>query len=144
MVFSRLWGLGTGFWTKLLRYGFSSALALMVDVGLMLLLAHSLGLHYLFAAAVGFSTGCLITWVLSVSFVFNDQSRRAVGQNFLLFIFVGVLGLGLNHIILYIGVDLVQTGLLLAKGFSAIVVFWFNFFLRGAYVFKDPDISGQA
>ena len=143
MAFSRLWGLRTGFWIKLLRYGFSSGLALVVDVGLMLLLAQWLGIHYLVAAAIGFSTGCLVTWILSITFVFNDQSKRATGQNLLLFVLVGVLGLGLNHIILYIGVDLLQSGLLLAKGFSAIVVFWFNFFLRGAYVFKDPDISRQ-
>ena len=144
MAFSRLWSLRTGFWIKLLRYGFSSGIALMVDVGLMMLLVLWLDVHYLIAAAVGFSTGCLITWVLSIRIVFNDQSNRAVGRNLLLFILVGVLGLGLNHIILYIGVDLAQTNLLIAKGFSAIVVFWFNFFLRGAYVFKDPDISRRA
>ena len=141
MVFSRLRGLQSGFWTKLLRYGFSSGLALLVDIGLMLLLTQWFGIYYLVAAAVGFSTGCLVTWVLSVSYVFNDQSKRAAGQNLLLFILVGVLGLGLNHIILFVGVDLLQIGLLFAKGLSAALVFWFNFFLRGAYVFKDPDIS---
>jgi len=143
MAFSRLSAPRAGFWVKLLRYGFSSGLALMVDVGLMLLLVNWFDVHYLVAAAIGFSSGCLVTWLLSITIVFNDQSKRATAHNMLLFVLVGVLGLVLNHIILFIGVDLLQIHLLLAKGFSAIVVFWFNFFLRGAYVFKDPDISRQ-
>ena len=141
MAFSRLRVPHTGFWAKLLRYGFSSGMALLVDVGLMLALVHWFDFHYLLAAAIGFSSGCLVAWVLSISIVFDDQSSRAASHNLFLFSLVGVLGLILNHIILYIGVDLLQIGLLFAKAASAIIVFWFNFFLRGAYVFKDPDIS---
>ena len=144
MAFSTLWIPNTGFWAKLLRYGFSSGVALLVDVGLMLALVHWLGVHYLLAAAIGFSTGCLVTWLLSISIVFDDHSGRAAHRNLAYFVIVGVLGLALNHIILYIGVELLQLALLFAKGLSALVVFWFNFFLRGAFVFKDPDISRQA
>ncbi len=143
MTLSRLRIPQTGFWAKLLRYGFSSGLALLVDVGLMLALVHWLHIHYLLAAAIGFSSGCLVAWVLSISIVFDDQSSRASSHNLFLFVLVGLLGLVLNHIILYIGVDLIQTSLLFAKAASAVCVFWFNFFLRGAYVFKDPDISKQ-
>jgi Predicted membrane protein len=127
-------------WWKLLRYAAASGAALAVDVGLILLLNLQLGLHYLWSAAIGFSFGCIVAYVISVVFVFDDQSGRDSKTQFLLFCFVGVLGLGLNHVILYIGVDLFALHVLLAKGISAGIVFWFNFFLRGTQVFQDPDL----
>lgn len=125
---------------KILRYGLSSAVALGVDFGLLVWLHQAVGLHYLLAAGIGFSAGCLVTYVLSITLVFDDQSGRDANTTFGLFFLVGVLGLGLNHCILYLGVDILGFGLVLSKVCSALTVFWFNFFVRGILVFKDPDL----
>ena len=143
MVFSRVAIPRQGFWAKLFRYGLSSGLALAVDVGLLFLLVQYTDIHYLTAAAIGFASGCLLIWLLSVAVVFDNHSDRLARNNLLLFLLIGLLGLALNHLILYVGVDLIGIALLLAKACSAIIVFWFNFFLRGALVFKDPDMFRQ-
>ena len=70
---------------KLLRYGVSSALALAVDFGLLLGLHHKLGLDYLAAAAIGFSCGCIITYLCSRFFVFDNNSERSDTMVFILF-----------------------------------------------------------
>lgn len=126
---------------KMLRYGVSSAVALGVDVGVMVWLANVVGLHYLAAAGIGFTMGCLVTYIMSVTLVFDDQSGRSANTTFGLFFLVGILGLILNHCILYLGVDLLGFVLLTAKACSALTVFWFNFFVRGMFVFKDPDLA---
>lgn len=143
MVFSRVAIPRQGFWAKLLRYGLSSGLALAVDAGLLFLLVEYTGLHYLTAAAIGFSCGCLVIWLLSVAVVFDNHSDRMASGNLALFLLIGVLGLALNHLVLYVGVDLLGFALMLAKAMSAIIVFWFNFFLRGVLVFRDPDMFRQ-
>lgn len=125
---------------KLLLYGASSALALGVDFGLLLWLHKVDGVDYLLAAAIGFSCGCIVTYICSRLFVFDNNSNRRDAITFVLFVLVGVLGLGLNHIVLYLGVDVFEITLVFAKCISAGLVFWFNFLLRGMFVFKDPDL----
>lgn len=129
-----------GFLVKTIRYGASSAIALGVDVGLMMGLIEFAGLNYLYAAAIGFSAGCVVNYVLSKYFVFEDKSNNSETQTVVLFFSVGVAGLLLNQLVLYVGVDLLSTPTLVAKAASAGIVFWFNFLLRGIFVFKDPDL----
>jgi putative flippase GtrA len=122
------------------RYGFASALALAVDAGLIWVLHKWFDVHYLWAAAIGFMTGCGVTYVLSKTMVFDNNSGRSERSMLILFWLVGVAGLGLNQVVMYIGVDIVSLPVMAAKAVSALFVFWFNFFLRGSVVFKDPDL----
>ena len=126
-----------------MRYGFASALALAVDAGLIWVLYKWAGMHYLWAAAIGFMTGCAVTYVLSRSMVFDNQSGRSEQSMMVLFWMVGVAGLGLNQLIMYAGVDLLSLHVMAAKAVSALIVFWFNFLLRGSLVFKDPDLCSK-
>jgi putative flippase GtrA len=72
--------------------------------------------------------------------VFANGSGRGARSLFLPFFVVGALGLLLNQLIIYTGVDILSLHVLVAKALSAAVVFWFNFYLRGTHVFKDPDL----
>ena len=125
---------------KFLRYGLSSGLALLVDVGFLWSLSTYSGVDYLLAAGIGFSAGCAVNYIVSKTLVFEDNSNRKQSTTLLLFVIVGLIGLLINHIILFIGVDLLSAHLLVAKAISALLVFWFNFFARGYFVFKDPDL----
>jgi putative flippase GtrA len=125
---------------KVIRYGGSSAVALGIDVGLMMALINFVGMNYLYAAAIGFSAGCVANYILSKYFVFENRSDNSETHTVLLFFIVGFAGLLLNQLILYIGVDILSVHTLVAKAASAGIVFWFNFLLRGIFVFKDPDL----
>jgi len=115
----------------------SSAIALCIDVGLMWGLVKYSGVNYLLAAAIGFSAGCLANYLISVLFVFDDHSNRKQSVTLVLFTLVGLAGLLINHVVLFVGVDWFNLPLLVAKGVSAGCVFWFNFILRGYLVFKE-------
>ena len=125
---------------KFLRYGLSSGLALLVDVGFLWGLSSYSGIDYLLAAGIGFSAGCAVNYVISKTLVFEDNSNRKQSTTLVLFVVVGLIGLLINHIILFVGVDLLAMHLLAAKAVSALLVFWFNFLARGYFVFKDPDL----
>ena len=56
-------------------YGAASALALAVDWGSLILMTSYLGLHYLIAAALAFSFGLVVAYVLSVKLVFRGRSK---------------------------------------------------------------------
>jgi putative flippase GtrA len=130
----------SGFAAKLVLYGASSALALIVDVGLLWGLSSYFGVNYLLSAGIGFSVGCAVNYVVSKTIVFEDNSARRETTTLFLFVVVGVIGLVMNHFILFVSVELLSLHLLIAKAISAMLVFWFNFLARGYFVFKDPDL----
>lgn len=132
--------LSRNFLTKLFLYGLSSGLSLGVDFGLLSLLHGVLGVHVQIAGAVGFSAGCIVNYWVSQTFVFDDQSGRNNSHTFVLFVIVGLAGLMINGVILYVGVDVYSLDYRVVKVISAGIVFWFNFLLRGLFVFKDPDL----
>jgi len=125
---------------KAVRYFASSALALIVDVGVLWIGVEFFAMPYLWAATLGFLVGCLVNYIASKLYVFENNSSNSESVTFALFFLVGVGGLLLNNLILYIGVDILSLHLLLSKLVSAGTVFCFNFLIRGFFVFKDPDL----
>ena len=85
---------------KFLRYGFSSGLALLVDVGLLWGLSQYSSIGYLWAAGIGFSAGCAVNYVVTKTIVFDDHSNRKPSITLILFVLVGLIGLLINHVIL--------------------------------------------
>jgi len=122
----------------MLRYGGGSILAVGADVGLMWVLASLAKTPYLVAAATGFAFGCVVKYVVSKYLVYEDNRGDDKALSIVLFVAIALCGLALNHVIIYLGVEYLGTHLLLAKLFSAGLVFVMNFFLLGLFVFKDP------
>lgn len=123
---------------KFMRYFGGSLIALGADVGMMWGLVNYANVSYLYAAAIGFSFGGIVKYLVSKYLVFEDNRGSKKALSIALFIFFSMCGLFVNHLILYVGVDLIGLHLLLAKVFSAGFVFFMNFFLMGFFVFKDP------
>jgi len=110
------------------KYGFVSVFALAVDIGLLYILVEYGQIHYIFAATIAFCFGLIVNYVLGKKFVFQDSKLPAV-QEFIWYAAIGVIGLGLNDLIIYILVWM-QLWYLYAKAVSVAVVFFFNFFGR--------------
>jgi len=110
------------------KYGFVSAFALAVDVGLLYLLVESMGMGHIGAATFSFTAGLGVNYTLARIFVFK-KSKLPLRQEFLLYALIGVMGLGLNDLIIYLLVWL-QVWYMYAKAVSVAIVFFFNFFGR--------------
>lgn len=110
------------------KYGCVSVFALVVDVGLLYILVEYVGLHHVLAATVSFTGGLVVNYCLARLYVFK-KSRLPFRQEFVLYAVIGVIGLGLNDIIIYLLVG-IQVWYMYAKAVSVAVVFFFNFFGR--------------
>jgi putative flippase GtrA len=120
---------------ELLRYLAVSGLALAVDTASLLLAANFV--HYLWAATLGFLLGAATSYLLSVRWVFRH--RRLAGfpkTEFAAFAAVGVAGLGLNNLAIYVAIEHAGLGLLAAKAVAAMLTFSFNFGLRKWGLFR--------
>lgn len=119
---------------EFIRYFGCSAMALAADGGLFALGLH-LGVPYPLAAAIGFIAGLWLAYTLSVRFVFGERRLRDERAELLVFAAIGVAGLLLTELLLWLLVGHAHWSAGYAKVASAGFVFCFNFGARKALLF---------
>jgi putative flippase GtrA len=122
---------------QLFRYTFVGGLAFIVDFGTLYLLTEFLHLHYLISAAAAFILGLLTNYFLSIKWVFSSRTIDSRSVEFMLFAIIGLIGLGLNELFLWIFTDLLSIYYLLSKIITAVFVYLWNFFARKYALFNS-------
>jgi putative flippase GtrA len=121
--------------TQFFRYFITSGIALIVDFGTLIFLVQVMNFHYILAAAIGFIFGLCIVYILSLKWVFGPASSGNI-VGFTVFTVIGVLGLGLNELLMWILVEYICLHYTIAKIFTIGFVFLFNFIARKKFVFS--------
>jgi putative flippase GtrA len=130
------------FATDLVKYGFASVAGLATDYGLLIALTKQFGVDYLVAAPIGFLSGLVLVYWLSVHFVFGDRRKLERRAEIMGFLLTGLLGLALNEALLFLFVGKLCLGVTLAKIPTAGCVFAFNFLTRRTLIFSTGAESG--
>jgi len=120
----------------LLRYGAASAVALIVDAAALLLLVAS-GVNYLVAAAIGFLSGLVTVYALSVRYVFDKRRMLRPSQEVAGFLATGLIGILLTQTSMGLLVGLCGVPVGAAKIPTVALVFLFNFLSRRALLFSN-------
>ena len=118
------------------RYFLASAVGLSVDFGLLFVLTEFAGFHYLASATISFLAGLTTVYFLSVKWVFKARQISSPKIEFLIFAFIGVVGLILNNLGLWILTDLAGIYYLLSKVAVTGGVFMWNFGARKMLLFR--------
>jgi putative flippase GtrA len=117
------------------RYTAASTIAFAADFGTLVLLTELFGVHYLVSAAVGFGLGILITYGLSITWVFSARRLASPSTERMIFVLIGIGGLGINHVVMFSLTEMALLPYWLSKIGSVALVFLFNFTLRKALLF---------
>ena len=124
---------------QLFRYGFVGGLAFLVDYGTLVLLTEFAGMHYLLAATISFILGLITNYLLSITWVFNQHKLNNRWVEFLLFAFIGVVGLVLNDAIMFLCTERCGIHYTLSKIIATAIVFFWNFLARKLILFKQSQ-----
>ncbi|MDS4022596.1 MAG: GtrA family protein [Candidatus Competibacter sp.] len=119
------------------RYFVASVLALGADFGIYIVGVELLHLHYLGAASLGFLSGLIIVYIFSITWVFSERNFNNKIQEFMFFVVIGITGLFINELILFLATDLLHFDYRISKVLSAGFVFCFNFVCRKALLFSS-------
>ncbi len=124
---------------QLIKYCLSGGCAFVVDFGLLWLCRDIIGLHYLVASAIGYTVGLCITYTLSVVWIFDEHRWQSRLGEFLLFAVIGILGLGLTQLCMWIFSTCVlgEEWYLVAKIITTIIVTIFNFVMKKVILFTN-------
>ena len=122
------------------KYAAVSAIALIADTGLLLGLTRYGGWHYLPASAVSFIAGAVIAYLLSVRFVFHAHRLRSRGLEFGGFVVIGLVGVAVNMLVLFVTHGKLGMDLVLGKGIASGCTFLTNFALRRQLLFRAKAV----
>ncbi|MDR0995218.1 MAG: GtrA family protein [Tannerella sp.] len=128
---------------QLFRYAFVGGAAFLVDYGLLFVLTKYAGFYYLVSASCSFLAGLLVNYFISTVWVFKASSYSK-GTEFLLFALVGIVGLGLNDLFIWLFTACFQryfmlpqlTSVMLSKLVSTVLVYLWNFLGRRFLIFN--------
>ncbi len=118
------------------RYLFVGGTAFVVDAGSMWIFER-IGLHYLWAAVPAFVLGLITNYILSKLLVFRDKDIDRVLE-FIIYGVIGVIGLGLTELIMFLLTDVGGLYFLVSKVIAAaLVTFWNYFGKKAVYAIKN-------
>jgi putative flippase GtrA len=121
---------------QLLKYGFVGGIAYCVDFGFLFFLTEVIKIHYLISAAIAFILGLLTNYALSIFWVFPKRTLANKRTEFLLFSIIGLIGLGINEVIIWFFTEFIHYHYLISKIFSTVIVFFWNFIARKKILFS--------
>ena len=121
---------------QLFRYTLVGGVAFMVDFATLYLLTEYASLHYLLSATVGFLLGLVTNYILSLLWIFRKRRLQSRSLEFAIYGWIGVIGMGLNALIMWLFTEHLAFHYLGSKIVAAAVVFFWNFFARKFALFN--------
>lgn len=122
---------------QLVRYCVSGGIAFGVDFGLLWLLTSVCHWHYLIGAAIGYTTGLIITYTLSIWWVFDQRRMQQQWVEFAVFVLIGLVGLALTQLCMWLFTSFVlgENLYLISKLITTGIVTLYNFLAKKIILF---------
>ena len=125
---------------QFLRYLVTGGLAFVVDFGLFALCLYVFDWHYLLANLVGLVAGLVLNYTMSIVWVFTACERaleKRKVMEFSLFALVGIAGVGINQLLMFLMVGGFDWNEMVSKMVAAVLVLMWNFGARKLMLFRE-------
>ncbi|WP_283170264.1 GtrA family protein [Curtanaerobium respiraculi] len=127
---------------QFMKFGVVGVIAFAIDYGLLAFLTEVFGINYLVSATISFTVSVIFNYVASMRYVFTHKEGMSRRREFAIFVVLSVIGLAINNLCMWAGVELLGIHYLITKiGATAIVMVW-NFVTRK--IFLDAGDAPQA
>ncbi|MBS6396887.1 MAG: GtrA family protein [Clostridiales bacterium] len=121
---------------QIIKFGFVGFLCFFIDYGIMVLLTEIVGIEYLISSGISFTVSVVVNYILSVTFVFETDKNKNKIKEFVIFVFLSIIGLGINQLCMWFGVELLHISYLIVKIGATAVVMVYNFISRKMIIEK--------
>ena len=120
--------------SQFLKFGIVGIIAFVIDYGLMVLLTEAFSVNYLLSATVSFAVSVVFNYVASMRFVFMHKEDLSRTREFVFFVVLSVIGLGINDLLMWLCTDYVGISYLISKLIATAVVSMWNFATRKVFL----------
>lgn len=122
---------------QLTLYGIIGAIAASIDFAFFNILTIYTGLHYIVANCISVLAGIFTSFSLNRTFNFKVTDKTAI--RFGIFFTIGILGLALSNVILWLGVEQYKYDETITKIASIFIVAFIQFILNKFITFKRTN-----
>lgn len=119
---------------QILKFGVVGGIAFIIDYSVLFICTEFFGIYYLISSLISFSVSTVFNYIASIKWVFDVNQKKSQKKNFILFIVFSVIGLGLNQLIMWFGVDMLHIYYMLVKIGATAIVMVFNFITRKMFL----------
>lgn len=119
---------------QIVKFGIVGGSAFVIDYTIMVFLTEAFHINYLVSSASSFTISVIFNYVMSVKWVFEVEKNRDKKQEFLLFIVLSIIGLGINQTIMWLAVEKLKIFYMISKFGATIVVMIYNFVTRKLFL----------
>jgi putative flippase GtrA len=126
------------------RYLASGATGLVVNLGTYRLLVAYAGLHYLLGSMLAFTASTVVGFSMQKYWTFAEREHKNAPRQLALYVSLALFNLGLNTMIVFLGVSMIGLHYLLAQTFGAAIVSVWSYFVYRHFVFAGGTTIAQS
>lgn len=120
---------------KFLKFGIVGASGVIIDFGFTYLCKEIFKIQKYVANAIGFTIAASSNYIFNRIWTFHSQNPE-IGLEYGKFLFISLIGLGINTLILWISVSKFNKNFYVSKLFAIAVVTIWNFFVNLIFTFN--------
>lgn len=119
---------------QFMKFGVVGVIAFVIDYGLLALLTEAFGVNYLVSATISFTVSVIFNYLASMRYVFTHKEDMSRRREFVIFVVLSVIGLIINNLCMWAGVELLGIHYLITKIVATAIVMIWNFVTRKIFL----------
>lgn len=117
-----------------LRFCVVGAICTIIDFAVLILLREVFGVNYLIANVAAFTVSVIVNYFLSMRFVFQGKKDANKIREFIIFVILSAIGLGLNELLMWLSVSNLGLSYIWGKVIATAIVMVYNFFSKKIFL----------
>ncbi|MDD4706454.1 MAG: GtrA family protein [Bacilli bacterium] len=123
---------------QIFKFLIVGGIAFLIDYALLYILTEYCNIYYLVSSVISFTISLIFNYIASIKFVFETDKKDSQ-KHFIIFIIGSIIGLGINQLVMYVMVELMNVYYMLVKIVATGIVMVWNFITRKIFIEKKND-----
>ena len=120
-----------------MRYIISGGSGAVVNLATLFVLVHFFQIWYLLSVVLAFVVAFFVSFSMQKFFTFNERGLERIKQQSILYLGIQIFNLGVNAMLMYISVDILNIHYLISQFFILGFIAAYSFFIFKRFIFNQ-------